>query len=152
YLALVEYVSFTRKRLDLGRFEIARLSREELDDLLQNQVRADFYPWALVPTPWLANYWWNVARETQPTTPIGKLLVDFTAMDVVGRTYSRLPLPVEAIVQELALFDWRPDWSSGNPEWQPFNIPFVLRADDRLTAGLHGPRVDPSALETEPTF
>jgi hypothetical protein len=152
YLALVEYVSFRRTRVDFGRYEITRLSREELDNLLQSQVRADFYPWAVVPTSWLANYWWIVARETQPTTPIGKLMVDFTAMDVVSRTYTRLPRPVEAIVQELALFDWRPDWSSGAPEWLPFNIPLVLRIDDHLTAAPRGPRVDPSALDTEPTF
>lgn len=155
YLALVEHVYFHERRLDFGRYEIIRFSKEELDELLQSRVRADFYPWAVAPTLELSRYWWIVIREKTPTTPTGRtgwISVNFDDLDVVARSYTDLPLQVEQVVQELALFDWRPVWASDEPRWGPFGIPICLRVDDHLTASPRGPRADVSVLDTEPDF
>ena len=88
YLALVEHVDFRKRRLDFGRYEITRFSKEEFDTLLQSRVRSDFYPWAVVPTLELARYWWVVIRKKAPTTPIGRtgwISVNLDGLDVVGR-------------------------------------------------------------------
>src|SRR5262249_34960681 len=60
-----------------------------------------------------------------------------------------LPLPVERVLKELALFDWRPDWAWSNdePRWGPFGIPIWLPTDDHLTVSHRGPRVDVSVLD-----
>jgi hypothetical protein len=157
YLALVEHVYFRKERLDFGRYEIIRFSEEELRTLLQSRVRADFYPWAVVPTSQLARYWWIVIRERTPTTPIARrewISVNFDDLDVVGRYYTDLPLPVERVLQELALFDWRPGSARANdePRWAPFGIPIWLTTNDHLAASPRGTRVDIPVLDTEPDF
>jgi hypothetical protein len=156
HLALIEYVYFHKPRMDFGRYEITRFSKKELDCLLENDIRADFYPWAAVPTSELARYWWLVVSETRPTRAIwraGRISVSFEDLDIVHRYYTELPPPIEQVLKELALFSWRAPWATdADPRWEPCRIPFCLRVDDHLTTAPSGPRVDTSALETEPEF
>ncbi len=62
HLALIEYVSFHQKRLDFGRYEIVRFTPNELEALLQSEIRAAFYPWSVVPTSGLSNYFKELYR------------------------------------------------------------------------------------------
>lgn len=153
YLALIEYVNFHARRLDFGRYEIVRFSKEELDTLLQSEVRADFYPWAAAPTGDLARYWWIVVHAVNPATAIerdGTISVNFDRLNVISPSYSNLPLPIENVLRELALFDWRFDASDAR--WSPFGIPLWLRADEHLTGTPQGQHIDVSTLYTEPVF
>lgn len=157
YLALIEHVYFHERQLDFERYEITRFTKDQLDALLQTQVRADFYPWAAVPTSELSRYWWLVIRQPTRTRDLargGRIAVNFfEELDIVRRYYTELPLPVELVLQELALFAWRHDWATDNdPSWAPCRIPICLKADDHLTTSPTGPRADTSVLDTEPDF
>jgi hypothetical protein len=81
YLALMEYVYFAEERMDFGSFSVRRMTKEELEAILQNRTRADFYKWARVPLDGLADYWWLVAKEKQPRRAIGKIRFDFISSE-----------------------------------------------------------------------
>ena len=156
HLALLEHVSFKKQRLEFERYEIVRFTKEELERLLETQVRADFFPWATLPTRELARYWWLVIREKASTDAIGspgKISFSLKDLDIVPRYYTELPQAVESVVQELALFKWRPLWATEeDPSWRPCRIPLCLRLNDHKPTPVSGPRADISMLDTQPEF
>ena len=157
YLGLLEHVSFRKPRMEFERYEIVRYSKEELDQVLESQVRADFYPWTIVPTGELAPYWWLVVRQQIQTNRIGPLggipVGILSELDIVRRYYTELPPAVESALRELALFYWRSPWATDNdPDWHPCRIPICLRMNAHLATPISGPRADTSVLDTEPFF
>jgi virulence-associated protein VapD len=156
YLAPIEYVTLSAHRISAETFEIRTFSKAELDSLLDISVRQLFYPWAVIDTSVLSDYWFIVVREKKPIFPIGKINIDLASVGKVSIQYSPYH-PLERAIQRLALFDWQPDYTRGNSkkeEWQGwlgFHIPFVLKVSDNL---LEAPTRAPSlsSLETEPDF
>lgn len=156
YLAPMEYVSLSATRISVETFEIRTFSKAELDSLLDISVRQLFYPWAVIDTSVLSDYWFIVVREKRPILPIGKINIDLASVGKVSVQYSPYP-PLERAIQRLVFFDWQPDYTRGKSEkeewqgWLGFHIPFVLKVSDNL---LEAPTRAPSlsSLETEPYF
>ena len=129
-----------------------------MDCIFDVELNKLYFPWAVIDTVTLSNYWFVVVKERRPIRPLGKIAVDLGSIGKVDISYSPFPV-LEKAFQRLALFDWQPDYGRGRklgerPEWHGwlgFNIPFVIRVSDNLLkAPQHAPIM--SVLKTEPYF
>lgn len=141
YLSPLEYVEFSEKSMDFGRFQIKRFAKERLDSLLGNNVSEIFYPWAVVDSTQLRDYWFIYVRETVQAPKVG--IFQLPLWGRVGVRYTPFPKALAPVVQLLALFEWQADYWRGSARnetapqaseegWQGFNVPFVLRVHDNL--------------------
>jgi hypothetical protein len=87
YLAPIEFVHFGKDQIVFGPFTIRWMSKRELVRIFHNSTRALFYQWARIPSDGLSGYWWLIAQEKEPISPIGKIHVDFSTL---GQVPSRL--------------------------------------------------------------
>jgi hypothetical protein len=133
YLAPLELMSFSRDHLDCGLFSIRHFSREELDGILQTEVKRVFYTATEIEQ--LCRHWFLVVEERQPAQGPSYVL-DIRDFDpVVFASYSPRPAPVEKALRILSLFDWdaATTWSLDTGEaWGRFRLPFWIRVDDAL--------------------
>lgn len=158
YMAPMEYVEFEQDNLRFQTFAIQKFSKAQLDHLFDVELNKLYFPWAVIDTISLSNYWFIVVKERRPIRPLGKIRINLGSIGKVDIKYSPFPV-LENVFQRLALFDWQPDYGrydmpSERPEWQGwlgFNIPFVIKLSDNL---LKAPQPAPilSELETEPYF
>lgn len=140
YLAPLEFVTFPPEgNMQFDGFSIRSFSASELDQLLNQRVRAIFYPWAKVDTEVLSQYWFIETTETVPY--VEKRLI---FSPEVKFKYSGFPAAVEDVMRRLVLYDWRPEsqGSQGRSQgkgihpWAApagFNVPFVITVSDSLT-------------------
>ena len=158
YLAPMEYVGFKQANLRFQTFTIQRFSKEQLDHIFDVELNKLYFPWAVIDTVTLSDYWFVVVKEKGRVQPLGKTKIDLGSVGKIDISYSSFPA-LEKAFQRLALFDWQPDYSrhekqGERPEWQGwlgFEIPFVIRLSNNL---LKAPQQRPimSALATEPYF
>lgn len=163
YLALLEFVCFSKESMDFGSFQVRRFTSDELEAILQRRMSSVFYPQAATDIKRLQDYWFIHLTESTPTPRLGRISVDTSQSRIEWASveYSQYPKVVESALQVLTLFDWQADWwkkssiqGHGQPKedskkgWFGFDIPFVLRVDDNW---LDSPRGVPdlSSLETE---
>jgi hypothetical protein len=157
-LAPIEFVEFEQKAMSFGDFSIQRFTKDELDTLLKQEVCKVFYPWAVVDTEKLSDYWFLVTTEETPATFWGKLSWN----DAVEPRYSSFVGKTKDAFRALILFKWTEKFFADDPNMlirklerqQGFSsiypeIPFTLRIFDTLR------NVPPSApdlnkLATEP--
>ena len=152
YLAPVEFVCFPKSELKFSEFGIRRLDRNELDAIVGNDVNRVFYPYAIVDTHALQEYWFIVVTTRQKAPRLGKLNIDLSSLSRVSPEYTRFPRAVEDVLARLILFDWvvePPDDDLSYDSQFGFNVPFVVRVDDNA---LRSPRSAPdcSTLATTP--
>lgn len=154
YLALMEYVHFAEDSMNFSTFEIRRFGADELDSIFQNKISEVFYPWAAVDVGQLQDYWFVCVREVLPARQIGKIKIPWDEISRVDIRYTAWPKAIEAVLKQLALFNWREvegaekDLETG---WRGFCVPFVLRLSDHL---LDSPWLSPdfSRLEKRPVI
>ena len=139
YLAPMEFAQFPKPELKFPGFEIRRFERKELDRLLGNEVNRFFYPYAVVDTAVLQEYWFIVVKAEREVRRLGYLY--YSAADVAaaeGRVllkYTGFPPEIERALERLVLYDWIGDpqdpltYHDRNGYRFGFNIPFVLLVD-----------------------
>lgn len=160
YMAPMEYVGLEQAHLQFPTFTIQKFSKERLDSLFDVALNKLHFPWAVIDTATLSDYWFVVVKEQKPIRSLSEIEVDLGSIGKVDTKYSPFPVPVlERAFQRLALFDWQPDYGrdkkpGSRPEWQGwlgFDIPFVIRLSDNL---LRAPARAPalSELKTETLF
>lgn len=152
YLAPVEYVNFLKPKLKFSEFDIRRFDRNELDTIVNNDVNRVFYPYAVVDTQALQEYWFIVAKTQNEAPRLGWFNIDLRSIDHVSPGYTHFPRAIKHILARMILFDWVEESQDGDMPYGlhfGFNVPFVVRVDEN---DLTGPRSAPdcSTLETDP--
>src|ERR1017187_5240353 len=66
YLAPLELVSFGAETIDCGSYQIRRYPRQQLDDLVENDMRSVFDQNLRIDTAALEPYWFIVVEGTEP--------------------------------------------------------------------------------------
>ena len=136
YLAPLELVSFGAEIVDCGSYQIRTFSRQQLDDLLENDVRSDFYQRLRIDTAALEPYWFIVVEGTEPHP----LCADYSLEQDLSPSwpveFSPYPQVLDKALRRFALFSWK--WRGGlggrledcYPYWPPPKIPFVITVSD----------------------
>jgi hypothetical protein len=137
YLALMEGVKFTQKIngvnysnkvIDFGHFQIKKYSKEELDSLTNNRIRSTFYPYTIINTELLSQYWFTVVNCEDAMKRIVATKLDIDISGRIKREYSSFPPVIELLLYEIVLFEWEESSHNKHDEWFfPFNIPLVLQ-------------------------
>ena len=146
YLAPMEFVRFPKRELKFSGFDIRKFDRNELDEIVGNDVNRVFHPHAVVDTAVLQEYWFIVvkAEEEVPRLRPPLLTISKEALGFVSPKYTRFPPEIERVLERLVLFDWleKPQKEIPQKEQKPqkacwpyglpfgFETPFVLRVDD----------------------
>lgn len=147
YVVPLELVHFHEESMDFGRFQVRRSSLEELTARFQNRVREAFWPRSAIDVNRLEQYWCLELTCDTDAPRLGRVCADLSALPRAHVDYTAYPRPVERALEQLALFDWQPDWSGPEcPEWAGFGVPFVLKLDDSL---LEGPAQAPDMSKLE---
>ena len=140
YLAPLEFVQFPKRELEFSGFKIRKFDRNELDEIVGNDVNRVFYPDAVVDTDALQEYWFIVVKVEEEVRRLGYLY--YSAADAAaaeGRVflkYTGFPPEIERVLTRLVLFDWvgdpqnRSTYRGRNGDPFGFNIPFVIRVVD----------------------
>lgn len=155
YMAPMEYICLEQAKLRFRTFTIQKFGKAQLDHIFDVTLNELYFPWAVIDTATLSNYWFIVVKENRPIPSLGNFGIDLRSFGKVDINYSPFPV-LEKAFQRLVLFDWQPDYSRHKkpgewPEWQGWlgvKIPFVIRLSDNL---LKVPQRAPiiSELETE---
>jgi hypothetical protein len=137
YLALMEGIEFTRKIngvnysnniIDFGHFQVKKYSKEELDSFTNNRIRSTFYPYTIINTELLSQYWFTVVNCEDPMKRIVATKLDIDISGHIKREYSSFPPVIELLLYEIVLFEWEESPPNKHDEWFfPFNIPLVLQ-------------------------
>ena len=91
-LAPMEFVQFPKRELKFSGFDIRKFDRNELDAIVGNDVNRVFYPYAVVDTDVLKEYWFVVVKARRRRYGVGGLLtISKEAMGWVSPKYSRFP-------------------------------------------------------------
>lgn len=161
-LAPLEFVELSKDSMDFGAFMLHRFTSEELDNIFQNRMRRIFYPYAVVNSDTLSEYWCVSVRE-----PVASEWPNPSEGNVwdsrVRVSYSRHPSAVQTALRLLALFNWGSNpfgpapadtWPIQREDWDgPFvpRAPFVLSVTDSLIIA-PAPPPDLLKLATEPVL
>jgi hypothetical protein len=128
--------------MEFGQFRIARFRKEQLDSLTGKSINEVYYPWAVVDSKRMCQYWFLCVQEKDISPPIG-LLPDFSESARVDNRYTKFPSAVEPAIQLLTLFDWDVYFLKSETEietttedpwrfWQGFKLPIIIRVHDSL--------------------
>ena len=117
--------------MELKFSEIRKFDRKELDEI-GNDVNRVFYPYAVVDTDALQEYWFIVAKTEEEMRRLGWMT---QKKRWAGSQYTGFPTAIERALERLVLFDWVGELQEGREPpnghwWFGFKIPFVLRVDD----------------------
>lgn len=140
----LEGVYFPESLIDLGKFKIQRFSKEELDNLVDNQLNHIFYPRAELGTGKLSLCWFirEERYEKKQRVDFGRIDFDFSWNEHfrVSRTFP------DQVIQLLALFDWKADWDESSCQidedmgWLGFSTPVSLDINNDI---LESPQPSP---------
>lgn len=158
-LALIEFVEFSKDTMQFDSFSIRRFSKDELDKLLRQHACRLFYPWAVVNTKPLSDYWFIVSLEDKPITSWARL-----AWPTITPQYSPFSGSTKDAFRTLSLYKWTDRFnydvnllvskfqrehelfSSVNPQ-----VPFTIQVSHSLREP-PSQAPDISKLATEPVF
>jgi hypothetical protein len=97
------HVGFWEDVIDCGAFKIQRFSKEELDELFENELNHIFYPYAEVDTKKLSKYW-LLSEEHFQEIQKGDISEIYKFIDEQEEgVYTHIP---DRTTQLLTLFDW----------------------------------------------
>jgi hypothetical protein len=154
-LAPIEFVSFDKETIEFDGFRVKRFTTIKLDDLLKQRACRLFFPWAVIDTDDLADYWFLSCENEMPFPKSFEW--NFGAQ--VEAEYSPFSGGFKEAFRRLILYRWRdsttPDdqlrTKATDPWASPFlvGVPFVLAVLDSLIASPErAPDLD--VLATEP--
>jgi hypothetical protein len=158
-LALIEFVEFSKDTMQFDSFAIRRFTKDELDKLLRQHACRLFYPWAVVDTKTLSDYWFIVSIEEKPIASWARL-----AWNTITPQYSPFSGATKDAFRVLSLYKWSDRFnydvnllvskferehellSSVNPQ-----VPFTIQISQSFR---ETPRQAPdiSKLATQPVF
>lgn len=129
YLALLDRVRFGADIIDCGSYRIKRFSTQELDALLENDVREVFYEECRIDTLKLEEYWFLVTEGAEPH-PLCRDPMREEFNQVLEVSFSRYPRTLERALREFAIFRWD-DYDPLSYALSPA-IPFFIAVSDSL--------------------
>lgn len=155
YLAPLDHVSFGAEVINCGSYQIQTYSRQQLDDLLENDMRSMFYQRLRIDTAALERYWFIVVEGTEPHPLCAAYSIeqDFDSSRPVE--FSPYPQVLEKVLRRFALFIWKE--GSDKRDLEP-QIPFVITISDSLVVppeeppDMRGLFVMPPSLGVGPMF
>ena len=106
YIAPIQFVTFASDFVDCGGFHLRRFRRDELDQMLQNDARRLFYPWAYVDTKELAEYWFVCVKQERPRKRLGYGELRFSMGWNHSASSPHFPDALESALRRLPLYDW----------------------------------------------
>jgi hypothetical protein len=121
YLLSLPWVGTSNLSLpvEFGKFRVSKLSEEDLENILNNQVRRVFFPYSSIDKDTLflfSKECWLEVNDIELPPPIDRLIIDFSSL--FGRiTYTNLPSIVERALGCLILLDWHLHNNSNNDIW-----------------------------------
>lgn len=102
-----------------GNYWVSKLSEEDLENILNNQVREVFFPYSSIDRETLfllSQECWLEVNDFEPPPDIDSFTIDFSSL--FGRiTYTNLPSIVERALGCLILLDWHLHNDSYNDTW-----------------------------------
>jgi len=151
YFALVESVYFNKKIMDFGSYKICRFNESELNTIFSRKINEMFYPFAVIDSKKLQNYWFIYTSENNTFTKFS-----FDIDNKVKFEHSMFAKPIELTVKKFSLFDWQADFGrDSNQEdkwWMAPQIPYVFSVNDNLLNNPSPIYFDYRQLATEPFF
>jgi hypothetical protein len=130
YIAPLEFVKFnTNKPMHFGSFSIRQFSKQELDNISNNENNAIFFREFIWNTDILSKYWFLDINNVK--IPINDLLRDDEEIYYVRKSISKNLQPIQDIIYSLILYNWYdPITYWEKMPCQSINIPFIIRIDD----------------------
>jgi len=151
YFALVESVYFSKENMEFDSFRIRRFNVSELDTIFSGAINENFYPFAIIDSERLQNYWFICVSEVNTFTTF--------SFDYDGKAkldHSKFSKPVESALKKFSLFDWQLDFAKDSDEkdklWIAPSIPYVFKVNDNLLDGPSHIYFDYKQLATKPLF
>lgn len=108
YLAPIELTRFPEHPLKFDNFTIQRFTAEELNSLLKQRTCELFFPWAVVDTYRLSQFWMIVCTEEKPISHTGLLAWG----EKIKPKYSPFSGKLKDAFRILSLFKWRDQYTS----------------------------------------
>lgn len=120
----INFVHFPVEVIDLGAFKIQKLSKGELDSLLEQKVCTIFYPHAVIDTKKLSLFWLIVEESVAPkdNEKLNVFELGFTFEDSF-KVKRELPARIH---QLLSLFEWEDDSSRPTPDNEETDFWLIL--------------------------
>lgn len=141
----LELVYLDLREYDFERFRIRRYSKDELDILLNQAINKNFYPYSVVDTYLLSQYWFICIEEEYIIED--ELNVNW---DEVGKARFRSidfdEKKIEFALKTLSLYKW------GDGDFFDFITPFVLRTNNDLLSSPLALRFEEYKLNRRPDF
>src|SRR5262249_41253764 len=127
-LRLLDRVWFTSKTLDFGIFRIQKFTKDELDELIDSEIREVFYRETRLNTEFVSQYWFIVEENLTEHGLAIKGKIPWAPLAV----QRNLP---DRVIQLLSLYEWTPDWVREDFDgedrfWMGFRVPFSFRVSD----------------------
>ncbi|QTA81864.1 Uncharacterized protein dnl_42180 [Desulfonema limicola] len=131
YFALVESVSFSKESMDFGSFKICRFKTLELDTIFNKAINEIFYPFAVMDSKCLQNYWFICVGDDE-------IFKEFS-FDYDGKVkldHSKFAKPIELALKKFSLFDWQLNFARDSDEknklWIAPELPYIFKINDNL--------------------
>ncbi len=155
YFAIIESVYFSKKTMDFGSFKIRRFSVLELDTVFNRTINEIFYPFAIIDSKRLQDYWFICVTDNEIFTEY-YFDLDLNKVNIVKFDHSNFTKPVELALKKFSLFDWQLDFTRDSDEkhklWIAPEIPYVFKVNDTLLGEPSRINFDYNQLQTEPYF
>jgi hypothetical protein len=103
YLAPIELVEFPEQPLKFDNFTIQSFTAEELNSLLKQRTCELFYPWAVVDTYRLSQFWMIVCTEEKPISHLNLIVWG----EEIRPKYSPFSGNLKNAFRILSLYKWR---------------------------------------------
>lgn len=151
-LRLLEFVDFFDSNIDFGTFRIQRFSKEELDNLFDNQINNIFYPNAELDSKKLREFWFIIEESFKEES---KLEIEILDLNLAESTKISRNFP-DQVVQLLSLYDWErlqqhSDDMKEDLGWGAFTLPISFHITDNIFES-PCPSPDLSRLYFEPVI
>jgi len=108
YIAPIELTRFPEHPLKFDNFSIQSFTAEELNSLLKQRTCELFYPWAVLDTYRLSQFWMIVCTEEKPISHTGLLVWG----EKIKPKYSPFSGKLKNAFRILSLFKWRDQYTS----------------------------------------
>ncbi|TAN64366.1 hypothetical protein EPN18_00265 [bacterium] len=100
----INAIDFKEELIDFDKFKIRKFSKDELYDLLDQEVCEAFYPHAVVDTTMLSWFWHITEERVKPNKKVNLAVIDMGF--AWGDMFRVQREPSDRTLQLISLFDW----------------------------------------------
>ena len=129
HLAPLEGLDFHEDEYNFEDFKIRRLTKEELDCLLEQETAQLFFPNAKTDTDLLSYYWWLIVAEEKNIPRRDFFDFDFSDYDKVRHKTTDFSEIINRALLRLTLVNWKKDDLCDEI---PLQIPFIISVSNDL--------------------